>query len=76
MQRAANPFDGQADDDELPEPSVSREEQLYRYLKELGTTPADYYSLLNLPRTVRAPPLAHHPQHVGGGVAEALPFGE
>lgn len=56
MQRAANPFDGQAGDDELPEPSVSREEQLYRYLKELGTTPADYYSLLNLPRTVRAPP--------------------
>lgn len=53
MQRAANPFDAEAGDDELPEASVSREEQLYRYLKELGTTPADYYSLLNLPRSVR-----------------------
>ena len=54
MQRAANPFDAEAGDDELPEPSITREEQLYRYLKELGTTPADYYSLLNLPRSVRS----------------------
>jgi hypothetical protein len=53
MQRASNPFDADGDDDELPEPTVTREEQLYRFLKELGTTPADYYSLLNLPRSVR-----------------------